>query len=225
MHGVRALVVCGQHGRELITTEVCNALERPPEGLGLWVVPLANPRGRAKVLEGDACWRGNERGVDLNRNFEPWEPLRGEEYSGGRPFSEIETQEMVAILEYVKPHILINVHSGARGVVVPFDGGGIPPLYGQMVYLARKAGTVPVLSGTVFGRAAGTLVDYALQRQGVQLAYTLEIYGPSVGVAREDCHAQFNPPEEEKAQVTLHWTRYISQLFSEILQLVDHEQD
>ena len=32
-------------------------------------VPIANPDGRQALEEtGDYCWRGNDRGVDVNRN-------------------------------------------------------------------------------------------------------------------------------------------------------------
>lgn len=69
----RVLIVCGVHGRERITFDVCAhwtrmlaALEQATV-LDIMLVPLLNPLGMA-LAERDPCWRGNAAGVDLNRN-------------------------------------------------------------------------------------------------------------------------------------------------------------
>ncbi|KAF4749520.1 hypothetical protein FOZ63_002946, partial [Perkinsus olseni] len=62
------------------------------------IVPVVNEAGRGLVMEQQQwCWRGNENGVDLNRNFggpAHWSSkLRSvEENSGPAQFSEPETK-------------------------------------------------------------------------------------------------------------------------------------
>lgn len=86
---VRVAVICGQHARELITSEICHNLIRLVQfnkahplltdriatliakGVGFWVAPVVNEWGREQI-EGDptkACLRKNQNQVDLNRNF------------------------------------------------------------------------------------------------------------------------------------------------------------
>ncbi|KAK4351817.1 hypothetical protein RND71_027335 [Anisodus tanguticus] len=84
---LRILLSFGQHGRELITTELAlrilsilseeeflssayplnlnNTLDR----LVIKVIPMENVNGRKLVESGDLCERRNGRGVDLNRNW------------------------------------------------------------------------------------------------------------------------------------------------------------
>lgn len=77
----------GQHGRELITSEVAlnllyiltekrkiagvdlSSFEKILENLVIKVVPMENLNGRKRVEEGELCDRRNGRGVDLNRNW------------------------------------------------------------------------------------------------------------------------------------------------------------
>lgn len=93
----RVAVFCGQHGRELVSPEVCLELmralssteaapaedwtswlfgaagEAPREAqqeVRWWIAPLVNPHGRDVMQFGrDRCTRKNAAGVDLNRNF------------------------------------------------------------------------------------------------------------------------------------------------------------
>lgn len=92
---LRAVLVCGMHGREPVSVEVCRRIaERAvtraapslPEGGGgtgggalaewvergrleLLVVPLTNPSGNDGALSNSPCMRVNSAGVDLNRNW------------------------------------------------------------------------------------------------------------------------------------------------------------
>ena len=87
---IRVMVVCGQHGRERISPEICYNLIRLIQRnifdevltdhtervtlnkIGIWVVPIANPWARMYVEthpEDGQCRRTNVNGVDLNRNF------------------------------------------------------------------------------------------------------------------------------------------------------------
>ncbi|KAJ6953337.1 hypothetical protein NC652_005132 [Populus alba x Populus x berolinensis] len=126
----------GQHGRELITTELAfrilsvlseeqflpdvdaSSLNNTLDKLIVKVVPMENLNGRKIVEEGDLCERRNGRGVDLNRNWsvdwgkkeKDYDPY--EENPGTGPFSEPETQIMRKLALTFDPHIWVNVHSG-----------------------------------------------------------------------------------------------------------------
>jgi protein MpaA len=67
----------------------------------VWLVPVANPDGSA------AGMRCNANGVDLNRNF-PWEWRPGD--GGPAPGSEPETQALMALVERLRPDVVIWVH-------------------------------------------------------------------------------------------------------------------
>lgn len=84
---LRILLSFGQHGRELITTELAlrilsilseeqflpgmdqASLNSTLDKLVIKVVPMENWNGRKLVEAGDLCERRNGRGVDLNRNW------------------------------------------------------------------------------------------------------------------------------------------------------------
>ena len=106
--GPRNVLVVGCiHGNECAGVAVVRALARakPPTGSRLWLVPTANPDGRARGT------RGNARGVDLNRNFPwHWRPLRGIFYSGPRPFSEPESRALARLVLRLHPAVSIWFH-------------------------------------------------------------------------------------------------------------------
>ncbi|XP_068640657.1 uncharacterized protein [Aristolochia californica] len=141
----RILLTFGQHGRELITSEVAfrlltiisgehglhnmgpNSLNAMLDKFVIKVVPMENLNGRKLVEAGDLCERRNGRGVDLNRNwsidwgkkekdFNPYE-----ENPGTAPFSEPETQIMRKLSKSFTPHVWVNVHSGMEALFMPYD--------------------------------------------------------------------------------------------------------
>jgi murein tripeptide amidase MpaA len=92
----RVLIICGQHGRELVSSELCHSFIQMMmlkiqdvnmtiklqkillEDVGIWVVPVNNPWSRQQVEKAYfdplsdqslLCTRTNKNGVDLNRNF------------------------------------------------------------------------------------------------------------------------------------------------------------
>jgi len=84
VHGkVKAMMVFGEHARELITGESALDFVRTLCGNGKYaakaaevldnvqftIVPNANPVARKLVEQGQYCKRTNEDGVDLNRNW------------------------------------------------------------------------------------------------------------------------------------------------------------
>ena len=233
MFSVRILMVCGQHGRELVPTELClkviQALQMEDSifwnatkyhGIGVWIVPLVNAWSRVQAFErGDECQRHNANGVDLNRNF----PLEyssleskapgDEEYAGSMPFSEWESRAIDECLKWIEPQVLFNVHSGSQDILLPFDytEERRPDDYNVMVRLAnlaRKGTSCKVGQGSLLLYPAyGTLGDHAVLHRHVQLAYTLEIYGRQV----ESCFAAFNPSPGIQLQLVLEeWVKFLA---------------
>ncbi|EMS60103.1 Carboxypeptidase O [Triticum urartu] len=141
----------GQHGRELITSELALSLlyiltekrkiagvdlssfEKILEHLVIKVVPIENFNGRKRVEAGEICDRRNGRGVDLNRNWsvdwgkkeKDYNPF--EEDPGTAPFSEPEAQIMQELSKSFKPHIWVNVHSGMEALFMPYDHKNTTP--------------------------------------------------------------------------------------------------
>lgn len=158
------LVVCGQHARELVTSEVCldllyELLFAGEDGVVWHIMPVLNPEGRIKVEQNpskNGCWRGNAGGVDLNRNFPSWvdkkrrERIRTqiernlpETEPGQYPGSERETRAVMEVLtrEGMRVDMIVNVHSGTAAVGLPYDccAQERHPLYHQMVAAAQAA--------------------------------------------------------------------------------------
>ncbi|XP_064958981.1 metallocarboxypeptidase A-like protein MCYG_01475 isoform X1 [Musa acuminata AAA Group] len=151
----RILMSFGQHGRELITSEVAlqllsvlaeehNILSMGPvsitkelDNIVIKVVPMENLNGRKLVEAGDLCERRNGRGVDLNRNWgvdwgkkeKDYDPY--EENPGTAPFSEPEAQIMRQLAKSFEPHIWVNVHSGMEvdyaALFMPYDHKNTTP--------------------------------------------------------------------------------------------------
>lgn len=118
-----ALLFGAIHGDEAVTQLMLERLadeliERPP-GRDAWIVPCLNPDG---VLAGT---RNNANDVDLNRNFgsQSWGSQRRPGYQpGAAAEDQPETQALVALVERVRPHRIIALHSTYR--MVNWDGDG-----------------------------------------------------------------------------------------------------
>ncbi|GLT45669.1 hypothetical protein SLA2020_194850 [Shorea laevis] len=147
----RILLSFGQHGRELITTELAlrilsilseeqflpkmnrATLDSILDKVVIKVVPMENLNGRKLVEAGDLCERRNGRGVDLNRNWgvdwgkkeKDYDPY--EENPGTAPFSEPEAQIMRKLAISLDPHIWVNVHSGMEALFMPYDHKNVTP--------------------------------------------------------------------------------------------------
>ncbi|KAK7351803.1 hypothetical protein VNO77_11508 [Canavalia gladiata] len=147
----RILISFGQHGRELITSELAlrllsflseekflpnmdqASLNSSLDKLVIKVVPMENLNGRKLVEAGDLCERRNGRGVDLNRNWsvdwgkkeKDYDPY--EENPGIAPFSEPESQIMRKLAISFEPHVWVNVHSGMEALFMPYDHKNTTP--------------------------------------------------------------------------------------------------
>lgn len=112
--GPSVLLLGGIHGDEYEGVVAADGLlesllQSNPYRLKITVVPRANPDG---VL---MRTRGNGRGVDLNRNLptKDWSPeIKTPRYHPGPSAgSEPENQALMALLEEIKPALVISLHS------------------------------------------------------------------------------------------------------------------
>lgn len=170
----RTLVIGGIHGSEYggdvasaFASYLASHPEVLPEGVGVDVVPMANPDGHA------LGWRGNARHVDVNRNFpvRTWRPAEWRGTSAGaHPDSEPETDALVRILGrgYVR---VVSLHSA--GGFVDYDPTSARPLAERV---AVEAG-IPV--NRLAGNAVyhGTLGQYVPERSGAPVL-TIELDSP-----------------------------------------------
>jgi hypothetical protein len=99
----RVLVIGGLHGNEPVSPPTVRSLvgASHPDDVEVWLVPEANPDG----VRAGTRWNGN--GVDLNRNFSwTWRADDG----GPGPISEPETQALTALVERLRPDLVVWVH-------------------------------------------------------------------------------------------------------------------
>ncbi|MCU0500196.1 MAG: M14 family metallopeptidase [Anaerolineae bacterium] len=169
------MIIAGIHGgTEVNTIELADQLgeylsshpEIVPPNVTLWMLRALNPDGEAKGRVWSA--RGNENGVDLNRNFPAlweadwdrggcWDYMRLT--SGPEPGSEPETQALMRFLLTHHVDALINYHSSALGIFA----GGQPP-DPESSRLAQRIGDIseypypPIDTGCSY---SGQLIDWA----------------------------------------------------------------
>lgn len=222
---LRVAIVCGLHPREAFARDLCarwaaHWTADPPARLRITLVADANPEGTAiwAANASMACWRGNGRGVDLNRNW-PVPPLcagapppdadavaEAAWPAGPAPLSEPETRALAALLLDDAPDILIAVHSGARALLTPYDAcAASPRLLPRAMQLGRwlRADvcddcTLGVSSRLMY-RSRGTLTDWAHGVAGIPFVYTLEAWAPATAEAAQACETAFSPPRNTLA--------------------------
>jgi len=172
---IERMVIAGIHGgTEVNTIELADQLiehlsshpDIVPPNVTLLVLRSLNPDGETKGRVWSA--RGNENGVDLNRNFPAlwevdWDRGGCWDYvtltSGPGPGSEPETQALMSFLLSRHVDALINYHSSALGIFA----GGQPPDR-ESLRLAQAVADVseypypPIDTGC---RYSGQLIDWA----------------------------------------------------------------
>ncbi|KAH7425532.1 hypothetical protein KP509_11G059300 [Ceratopteris richardii] len=180
----RILLSFGQHGRELITSEVALRLigilmgEKEPaivdnqktlmilQKMIIKIIPLENYNGRKIVETGQLCERKNGRGVDINRNWsidwgkkeQDFDPA--EEYPGSAPFSEPETRIMRDLADSFEPHLWINVHSGMQALFMPYDHKNDlphPRFMKPMKHLLQELNQLHCYNSCVIGSGGGSV--------------------------------------------------------------------
>ncbi|MGD8604116.1 MAG: M14 family metallopeptidase [Anaerolineales bacterium] len=172
------MIVAGIHGGyEWNTSALAQALidhlsQNPsliPEDVTLYILPVLNPDGAARGRDANA--RGNDREVDLNRNWPAlWEPTGSAgacwHYAGltagEYPASEPEVRTLMAFILEHQVETLLNYHSAALGI---FPGGQPPD--SDSVRLAEAVSAVspypypPIDLGC---RYTGQLIDWASEQ-------------------------------------------------------------
>jgi hypothetical protein len=138
---LKVLINAGEHGRELITSEIAlnflETLANPgaehadlvnyiARNVELTVIPLLNSWSHRAVEEGAICTRKNRNSVDLNRNYQQHWNRNGansEQYSGPKPFSEWESRCLADFVHNSPffPSLYINLHSGIKEMYYGYD--------------------------------------------------------------------------------------------------------
>jgi hypothetical protein len=169
----RVLVLGGQHGGpERNTVELAQAIldyfignpEALPIGIGLDVMPVANPDGinigSRQFLSGvdpnrnwgGADWRADA--YDSNARF-------SEGLGGPEPFSEQETRALADWVVATKPALVINYHSAGGFMFGPRDGlpGELAQTYAEVSGYAWPGGRGPTGGGgsPLTYRASGSM--------------------------------------------------------------------
>lgn len=124
------LLIGGVHGDEPLGVELARRTlhylqaetRKSPDRVIPWVViPILNVDGFHKDT------RVNGRGVDLNRNYpaQSWSPeFEKERYHPGTgPASEPEIQSLVALIQQIKPRLMIHCHSWHPMIVCAGEPG------------------------------------------------------------------------------------------------------
>jgi protein MpaA len=184
---VDGLLIAAQHGEEAVTALLARRLlERVSGDATRWViVPVANPDG---LINGT---RQNAAGVDLNRNFPAttWrsddsltyppgieqerrviENRTNRSSPGEQPGSEPETRALMALVECLRPPLVIDLHSPLE-LVLP--RGNVPPAVAES--LSRAAG-LPVVDD-VGGPCPGAFDDWLVDVGIPAIVYEVEHAG------------------------------------------------
>ena len=173
------VLIGGVHGDEAggeVARRFLEYLRQHPRalaaGVGLTIIPSANPDGEA------AGTRGNANGVDINRNFPsrnwssvlqtgdaPAQGLTGGEAAGSEP----ETKALLACLAE-GCDLVITLHS--VGGLIDFDGPGASDLATRMSEVAG----LPVSHMAHQGYVTGSVGTYVPERYGAPVI-TVELEG------------------------------------------------
>jgi hypothetical protein len=137
----RVLVVATIHGDEDEVVPVLDQLRTVPvpSGVSLTVVPNLNPDGTA------AFRRQNGRGVDLNRNFPVGHGTSCSSphyYGGPVPFSEPESQALAALVNAVRPSVVIGFHANIDKVISTERTAALAARYAAVTRQTLKTGTL-----------------------------------------------------------------------------------
>ena len=170
-HGPRkVLYVGGIHGDETEGTQTTAALpgEFLASGLAetvtLTVLEDANPDGRA------AGTRGNVNRVDINRNFPATNFDGTNRENGETPLNQPESRALYAVIERVRPDLVVAMHSWDGKQFINFDG----PARAIAERFSRTSG-LPVEESSSFSPTPGSLGSYLGRDRGVPLI-TIEFF-------------------------------------------------
>lgn len=154
-----------------IDSEVTNWIN----SMEIWYIPMTNPDGR------EAMQRGNDNGVDLNRNYSfEFTPGGGH---GPEAFSEPETRAIRDFTEQYPPVMSLSYHTSGQYVLYPWTHtDAAAPDSAAMVYLGNlisesitfTGGHYTLMQGGRWYFTAGEYCDYMYVTHNT-LAYTIEM--------------------------------------------------
>lgn len=148
----------------------------------IWIVPMLNVDGNAKVWSGKSMWRKNTRGgygVDINRNYPfGWKSCNGssgwkhsQTYRGPKPGSEPETQVLMNLVSTIRPVFDISYHSYSEIVIYPLGCKGKRTRNAQIVEGIGKS------IGDLIGYEAGTAWELLYSVDGGDIDWMYGAFG------------------------------------------------
>ncbi len=161
----------------------------------IWVIPMVNPDGNARIWAGEVMWRKNTtggHGVDLNRNYPTnWNKCNGssgfrfsDTYRGPRAASENEVQAIMNFITKVRPAISLSYHSFSEMVLYPY---GCRPQKAQLDRVAQIANELGRMLNYKVGtpwellyNADGGDIDWLWEEQQI-LAFVFEVNSSEQG--------------------------------------------
>ena len=160
------------------------------DGYEIWVLPMWNPDGYNEVFVGNNLWRKNRRvfpqgvGVDQNRNYPVgWSSgcagstnVNNETYKGPNPFSEPETQTMLALHDDKRFAKVLDYHSYGRFVNYSYASCMQHPLAGFLRSEAQALATASTYNANAqLPPATGWQYQNAPARFG-SLSFLIEVH-------------------------------------------------
>jgi protein MpaA len=180
--GTPILVVGVIHGNENAGLAILDALRQlpVPGGYDLWQMDAMNPDGVANDV------RGNENGVDLNRNFpHDWTQIGTPgvwEYSGTGPASEPETKAFIEFANRIDPALTLWYHQDLNRLSPSSRSDG--PLRERYAALTGLP-IIPVTGGTYTGVAA----TWVRNTVPSAMSFIIEL-GPTLSADEAAVHAR-----------------------------------
>jgi len=179
----------------------------------IWVVPMLNVDGNAKVWSGQSMWRKNARdghGVDLNRNYPfSWNSCSGssgrksaDDYRGPEAASEPETRALMGLVEAIKPVFDISYHSYSKLVLYPYGCKNSSAASNQVM---KEIGQE---MGKLLGYRAGTPWELLYEADGSDIDWMLGVHQVIPYVIELNSRREgFQPPYAETRDRTVELNR------------------
>lgn len=175
------------------------------DGVEIWVVPMLNVDGNAKVWAKDSMWRKNTRdgfGVDINRNYPyNWNGCGGssgltisESYRGKAAGSEPETQALVGLAKKIQAAFNLSFHSYSELVLYPYGCQGQRPDPKVVAIGQKMASLLPGDSGGSY--TPGSPWDILYDVDGDSITYMAAVVKAASWVV--EIGTEFQPPYSKR---------------------------